>query len=68
MTDLLSADRTKRRGYFQLQCVSRWVSEHLNGRANHSHQLWMLMVFELWYQQMLDRKPILEKDLTDPNI
>ena len=53
MTDLLSADCVRRRGYFEPQTVNRWVSEHLQGHANHSHRLWALMVFELWHRQML---------------
>jgi asparagine synthase (glutamine-hydrolysing) len=54
MTDLLSADCVRRRGYFEPQTVNRWVSEHLQGSANHSHRLWALMVFELWHRQMID--------------
>jgi len=55
MLDLLSARGLGRRGYFNLETVGRWLSEHLGGRANHSHRLWALMVFELWHQQVLDR-------------
>lgn len=54
MADLLSADGLRRRGYFDPACVARWMSEHLEGRANHSHKLWALMVFELWHQRVLD--------------
>ena len=54
MMDLLAADCVQQRGYFEPQTVSRWVSEHLQGRANHSHRLWTLMVFELWHRQVLD--------------
>lgn len=54
MTDLLSSDCVQRRGYFKPQTVSRWVSEHLEGRVNHSHRLWALMAFELWHRQMMD--------------
>lgn len=54
MTDLLSADTVRRRGYFDPNTVSRWVQEHLDQKANHSHRLWTLMVFELWHQQVLE--------------
>ena len=53
LTDLLSADCVRRRGYFEAETVTRWVTEHLDGRANHSHRLWALMVFELWQRQVL---------------
>jgi asparagine synthase (glutamine-hydrolysing) len=56
MTDLLSADRVRDRGYFQPNCIMRWVAEHLNGRANHSHRLWALMVLELWHQHVLENR------------
>lgn len=55
MADLLSADSVRRRGYFESQTVSRWVTEHLEQRANHSHRIWALMVFELWHRHVLDK-------------
>ena len=48
MLDLLSKDSLHQHGYFDHQVVSKWMQEHLAGRANHSHRLWALMVFELW--------------------
>lgn len=53
MRDLLAEDCVRRRGYFQPECVSRWVCEHMEGRANHSHRLWALMVFEMWQRSVL---------------
>lgn len=54
MMDLLSTNCIRRRGYFEPQAVSHWVDEHLEGRANHSHRLWALLMFELWQQKNLD--------------
>lgn len=54
MADLLSADSVRRRDYFVPQTVAQWMAEHLEGRANHSHRLWALMVLELWHRQLLD--------------
>jgi asparagine synthase (glutamine-hydrolysing) len=54
MHDLLSPDRLKQRGYFDPDCVAHWIQEHEARRANHSHRLWSLMVFELWQRQMID--------------
>jgi asparagine synthase (glutamine-hydrolysing) len=56
MMDLLSHEKVQQRGYFNPECVSRWVSEHMNGTMNHSHRLWALMVFELWNEQIMDEK------------
>lgn len=54
MHDLLSPDTVRRRGYFDPETVTRWVSEHHAREANHSHRLWALMVFELWHRQVMD--------------
>jgi asparagine synthase (glutamine-hydrolysing) len=54
LTDLLSPAAIARDGYFQPRCVEQWISEHLSGRANHSHRLWALMVFVLWRRQMIE--------------
>jgi asparagine synthase (glutamine-hydrolysing) len=48
MLDLLSKDSLNTHGYFNHQTVSKWMQEHLDGRVNHSHRLWSLMVFQLW--------------------
>jgi asparagine synthase (glutamine-hydrolysing) len=50
MMDLLSKETVERRGYFDPKVVSAWIQEHLEGRVNHSHRLWALMVLELWHQ------------------
>jgi asparagine synthase (glutamine-hydrolysing) len=48
MLDLLSKNPLQKHGYFNHQVVAGWIQEHLDGRVNHSHRLWALMVFELW--------------------
>jgi asparagine synthase (glutamine-hydrolysing) len=48
MEDLLSPARLEAGGLFRPQTVARLKSEHLEGRANHSHLLWSLLVFEDW--------------------
>ena len=49
MLDLLSNGSLQKHGYFNHQVVARWIQEHLEGRDNHSHRLWALMVFEMWH-------------------
>ena len=50
MLDLLSRDALQKHGFFDHQVVAQWIQEHLDRRVNHSHRLWTLMVFEMWYQ------------------
>jgi asparagine synthase (glutamine-hydrolysing) len=54
LEDLLSEECLRRRGYFNPAVVSAWIGEHLDGRANHSHRLWSLMVFELWQRSIVE--------------
>jgi asparagine synthase (glutamine-hydrolysing) len=65
MADLLSAETVSRRGYFSPTCVTRWVKEHVEGRVNHSHRLWALMVFELWHRQVYDAASVRLPGCTD---
>jgi asparagine synthase (glutamine-hydrolysing) len=50
MLDLLSKESLQKHGYFDHQVVSKWIDEHLEGRSNHSHRLWALMVFQMWHK------------------
>ncbi len=48
MMDLLAENSLRTAGYFQPAIVAKWQRQHLDGRVNHSHRLWPLMVFEMW--------------------
>ncbi|RPI03513.1 MAG: asparagine synthase (glutamine-hydrolyzing), partial [Calditrichaeota bacterium] len=49
MLEALSPQNVKEKGFFSSQYVDLLLQEHLRGQANHSHRLWSLMVFHLWY-------------------
>lgn len=53
MSELLSRERVEGRGLFQWAEVERLRREHVEGRANHAHQLFPLMVFERWADEYL---------------
>ena len=44
----LAPDRLRVAGLFQPETVQRLWHEHLEQRANHSHLLWSMLVFEQW--------------------
>jgi asparagine synthase (glutamine-hydrolysing) len=48
MQDLLSPARMRNGGFFNPSYVQRLMTDHLKGVANHGHQLWSLMMFEIW--------------------
>lgn len=49
MMDLLNEQRLKEQGFLNPKFVHQLINEHLEGKANHSHKLWALMVFEQWF-------------------
>ncbi|HET7419484.1 MAG TPA: asparagine synthase (glutamine-hydrolyzing) [Candidatus Dormibacteraeota bacterium] len=49
LLDMLSPDRLRREGLFDVGEVSRLVDDHLSGRADNRKQLWTLFAFEAWY-------------------
>ena len=53
MDDLLSKDRLRRQGIFEVQTLEKLKAEHLSNTANHSHILWALMIFEAWHDLWL---------------
>jgi asparagine synthase (glutamine-hydrolysing) len=49
----LDESRLRQQGLFNLDTVRRLKAEHLQGRANHSHALWSLVVFQTWCDRWL---------------
>ena len=47
----LAPARLRHEGLFQPATVERLWREHLENRANHSHLLWSLLVFEQWRER-----------------
>ena len=43
-------------GLFRFATIDRLKQEHLSGRANHSHVLWSLVVFDAWKTKWLEGK------------
>ena len=55
MRDLLSPDRIARRGLFDPAYITQLMNAHTDGRENHAHTLFPLMVFERWAAEHLSR-------------
>jgi asparagine synthase (glutamine-hydrolysing) len=53
MLDVLSPSKIRRDGFFNSNYVQKLVREHLQGKENHSHRLWALMVFNIWRDHYL---------------
>jgi asparagine synthase (glutamine-hydrolysing) len=53
LRDSLLSRRSLARGYFREPEVRRLVDEHLGRRADHSFQLWNLLMLELWHYEFI---------------
>ena len=53
LLDYLSPSRLRAQGIFDARAVAAVVDDHLSGRANRGHELWLLLLFQLWHQRWL---------------
>jgi len=53
MLDYLSPAALDRSGCFEPAYVQRLIREHLEGTENHSHRLWALLMFQMWYARYI---------------
>ena len=52
--EVLLDPRSTARGYFHAEVVDRILEEHVScGRSWH-HQIWNLLMLELWHREMVD--------------
>ncbi|GAA1822914.1 asparagine synthase (glutamine-hydrolyzing) [Planosporangium flavigriseum] len=49
--EYLSRETLRRQGYFRFDRVDEIVRSHLNGTAEHSREIWTLLMFSLWAEQ-----------------
>jgi asparagine synthase (glutamine-hydrolysing) len=53
---ILLEPRTLQRGYFQADSIRVVLDDHFRRRRDHAGVLWMLLVFELWHRNFLERE------------
>jgi len=54
LQETLLSEKALGRDLFNPASVSRIVEEHVSGRRDHAHQLWTLLMLELWFQRFID--------------
>jgi asparagine synthase (glutamine-hydrolysing) len=54
LQEVFAAPRLVAEGYFNGETLARFLREHLEGRADHSHRIWALLCLELWYRMFID--------------
>jgi asparagine synthase (glutamine-hydrolysing) len=54
--ETLLEPRTLQRGFFEPKYINVLLDEHSRGRRDHSSQLWLLWMLELWQRKFVDNK------------
>lgn len=54
MIETLSRRRIEEKGYVEYEYVNKLMNQHLEKKKNNAHQLWSLMVFEMWHEMYMD--------------
>lgn len=55
MHDLLAPARLKNQGFFDENYVRKLIKEHETNVVSHHKQLWTLLVFQLWFDNFLQK-------------
>jgi asparagine synthase (glutamine-hydrolysing) len=53
LLDFLNERNINSSGFFHYPFIKKMIKEHLDGKENHSHRLWALLVFEVWRKNYL---------------
>jgi asparagine synthase (glutamine-hydrolysing) len=51
----LSSDRIKRHGILRPEMVAGILADHYSGRSDRSAQIWNLLCFQIWYEEIFQR-------------
>jgi asparagine synthase (glutamine-hydrolysing) len=63
---ILLEPQTLQRGYFNAKAVRTLLDEHLSGRRNRPTDIWLLLVFELWHRNFLEKTAV--RDTRVPSV
>ena len=54
LREVVLSEKALQRGYFKPEAVKQLIELHARGERDYSHQLWTLLMLELWFQRFID--------------
>jgi asparagine synthase (glutamine-hydrolysing) len=54
LREVILSDKALRRGLFKPEAVKQLVELHVRRERDYSHQLWTLLMLELWFNRFID--------------
>lgn len=55
--DILSPNKVRELPYFKPEVVNKILHDHFGDKKDNSHQVWGLLVFFLWWEKFIKRRP-----------
>lgn len=52
--EVLLSEKSLRRNIIKPDVLKKYVDNHINGKSDYTHQIWTLLMLELWFQQFID--------------
>ncbi len=62
--ETLFSRRAMDRGYFNPDALRRLWDDHRNGRRTVEHEIWMLLMLEVWHRAYVDQSPSIARPAT----
>ncbi|MDT4898887.1 MAG: hypothetical protein QOH25_3964 [Acidobacteriota bacterium] len=54
LRETLLSEKALKRGFFKPEAITRLVEQHTSGKRDYAHQLWTLLMLELWFKRFID--------------
>jgi asparagine synthase (glutamine-hydrolysing) len=54
LRETILSEKALKRGLFKPEAIRRLVELHVRRERDYSHQLWTLLMLELWFQRFID--------------
>jgi asparagine synthase (glutamine-hydrolysing) len=54
LRETLLSERALKRNLFKRESIARLIELHTRGERDFAHQLWTLLMLELWFQRFID--------------
>lgn len=52
--EILLSEKSLSRGIIRPEMMKKYVEEHINSERDYTHQIWTLLMLELWFQRFID--------------
>ena len=52
--EVLLSEKSLMRGIIKPEMIEKYVGEHICAERDHAHQIWTLLMLELWFQKFID--------------